>query len=136
VPPSREVPVVISVDDSEPRLAELIEERKDYFARLCRARDLEVGVRLDRPDGSIPVVVGRHELFVPLEELVDLKEERARLEKEIDQKEKFLAGIRKKLQNEQFLTRAPADVVSREQQKEEDALAEIQRLKINLAELT
>jgi valyl-tRNA synthetase len=135
VPPSRDVTVIISVDEAQPRLVELIEARKDYFAHLCRASDVTVGIGLERPDASIPVVVGRHQLFIPLEGLTDLGEERDRLQKEIDQKEKFLMGIRKKLQNEQFLSRAPADVVGREQQKEDDAIVEIARLRANLDEL-
>ncbi|MFV1979837.1 MAG: valine--tRNA ligase [Rhodothermia bacterium] len=135
VPPSKDVSVVISVDAGQPDLATLIEARKDYFARLCRASDVTVGIGLEKPEASIPIVVGRHEVFVPLEGLIDLDEERRRIQKEIDQKKKFLEGIRRKLQNEQFLDRAPADVVAREHAKEDDAVVEIARLRANLAEL-
>jgi len=44
--------------------------------------------------------------------------------------------VRKKLQNPQFLEKAPAEVVARERQKEQDARAELERLQANLAALS
>ena len=78
VPPSHDVRVLISVDDSEPDLIEAIDTHRDYFSKLCNASDVTVGSGLERPDASIPVVVGRHEMYIPLEGLIDLDEERAR----------------------------------------------------------
>ena len=45
---------------------------------------------------------------------VDLDQERKRIAKEIGKTEKELAGIEKKLSNEKFLERAPAELVERE----------------------
>ena len=73
---------------------------------------------------------------MPLADVIDLEQERARLEKEIAQKERFLESVRKKLQNPQFLEKAPAEVVARERQKEQDARAELERLQANLAALS
>ena len=74
-------------------------------------------------------------MFVPLAGLVDLDHERLRLTREIEQKEKFLTSVHRKLQNEQFVMRAPAEVVEKERQKERDATAELHRLRANLEEL-
>jgi len=51
------------------------------------------------------------------------------------QKEGFLAGVERKLANEQFVSRAPEDVVARERSKADDARADLVRLKASLAEL-
>ncbi|NNE69345.1 MAG: hypothetical protein HKN29_03150, partial [Rhodothermales bacterium] len=67
--------------------------------------------------------------------MVDLGEERDRLQKEIDQKTKFLEGIRRKLQNENFVSRAPAEVVEKERQKAKDTQAEVEKLNATLADL-
>ena len=67
--------------------------------------------------------------------MIDLDVERERLRKDIEQKTRFLAGVRGKLGNEQFVSKAPADVVERERQKEQDAVAEISRLQANLDNL-
>jgi valyl-tRNA synthetase len=72
---------------------------------------------------------------VPLAGMVDLDQERDRLGKEIAQKETFLLSVQGKLRNQQFVDRAPADVVERERQKERDATAELRRLRANLEDL-
>ena len=64
------------------------------------------------------------EVFVPLAGMIDLGAERARLSKEIGQKEAFLRGVEGKLGNEGFVARAPADVIARERQKADDARAD------------
>jgi valyl-tRNA synthetase len=67
--------------------------------------------------------------------MIDLDVERSRLRKEIDQKEQFLAGVDRKLRNQQFLNKAPADVVERERAKAADAGAELRRLRESLADI-
>jgi hypothetical protein len=57
------------------------------------------------------------EVFLPLEDLVDVDRERARLAGEIRRLGEQLSGTEKKLKNEAFVTRAPADVVEREREK-------------------
>lgn len=133
VAPSKRIPVTINLTSE--RLAETVATYGRYFERMAGASELSVGVGLEKPAGSAAVVVGRHEVFVPLSGLVDLGEERARLEKEIAQKAQFLAAVEKKLRNEQFVSRAPAEVVARERQKAADAEAELEKLRANLEEL-
>ena len=67
--------------------------------------------------------------------MVDLDQERERLGKEIEQKERFLAGVQRKLQNQLFVAKAPTVVVEKERQKERDATAELKRLRASLDEL-
>jgi valyl-tRNA synthetase len=74
-------------------------------------------------------------VFVPLAGMIDLDQERERLRKEIEEKERFLEGVEKKLNNPQFVNKAPDEVVDRERQKKEDATAELDRLRTNLADL-
>ena len=68
-------------------------------------------------EAAISVIDGEGggvEVALPLAGLVDLDQERKRIAKEIGKTEKELAGIEKKLSNEKFLERAPADLVERE----------------------
>ncbi|RMH52829.1 MAG: valine--tRNA ligase, partial [Bacteroidetes bacterium] len=114
---------------------EALRRHARYFDRLARVTDLTVGSGLARPAACASVVVGRAEVFVPLAGMIDLDQERERLAREIEQKERFLTGVQKKLANPQFVTKAPAEVVERERQKERDATAELKRLRASLAEL-
>jgi valyl-tRNA synthetase len=70
----------------------------------------EVGAHSVLPDGS--------SVFVPLGDTIDVDKECARLNGELERFEKQLAGVARKLTNEQFLARAPEDVVNREKDKE------------------
>lgn len=96
VPPGREIRALINVPETEAEEVAHLEAHRDYFARLARVGELTVGVGLERPKASATVVVGRYEVYVPLADVIDLEQERARLEKEIAQKERFLESVRKK----------------------------------------
>ena len=74
-------------------------------------------------------------MFVPLAGMIDLEQERERLRSEIEEKEGFLESVEKKLNNRQFVNKAPDEVVERERKKKEDATAELKRLRTNLADL-
>jgi valyl-tRNA synthetase len=80
--------------------------------------------------GAHAVLKNGVELFVPLEGVIDLDRERMRLREEIAKLEGLHAGTSKKLDNEAFVARAPADVV----QKERDRLAQLaeQRTKLGV----
>ena len=102
---------------------------------MASVTDLTVEPAAEKPKASASVVVGRCEVFVPLAGMIDLEQERERLRKEIEEKEGFLKSVEQKLNNEQFVTKAPNEVVERERQKKKDATAELERLQDNLADL-
>lgn len=135
VSPGKEIAAIVNLPAEANGLVQSFNTNSQYFAKLARVSDLTVGSEQPKPPASASVVIKQHEVFVPLAGMVDLDQERARLEKAIEQKEKFLTGIERKLQNEKFVSRAPADVVERERQKARDASDELQRLHANLNEL-
>ncbi|MEM1114974.1 MAG: valine--tRNA ligase [Bacteroidota bacterium] len=133
VPPSQRIEAVVATGDRY--TAESLERARDYAERLAGLGALEIGVGLDKPAASATVVVGPHEVYVPLAGMIDLDVERARLGKEIEAKRQFLGAVEKKLRNEAFTSRAPEAVVEKERQKAADAKAEIEALEANLADL-
>src|SRR5690606_5042244 len=69
---------------------------------------------VDRPEHTGPlgrVPVTGADLYIPLTGLIDLDEERARLQRELDRAQQEAARARGKLANEAFVTKAPAHVV-------------------------
>jgi len=136
VAPSKEIQAIINLPQGESGLADSLIAHRRYFERLARVTDLNVGSGIEKPSASASVVVGRYEVFIPLAGMLDLEVERERLRKEIEQKSRFLEGVQRKLRNEQFITRAPAEVVERERAKERDAHEELARLEANLKELS
>ena len=125
----------VDAQEAQTRLNRYKQTFIPYAERAAKLNNLRYSDDDNRPPASASVVIGPHQVFVPLTGLIDLEHERERLTREIEQKEKFLTGVQRKLQNEQFVARAPAEVVEKERQKERDASAELHRLRANLEEL-
>ena len=84
---------------------------------------------------STGFIVGTVKVTVPLEGFVNTDEEKTKLEAELAYQRKFLAGVRGKLGNANFVAHAPEAVVANERKKEADALARIETLEASLAAL-
>ena len=77
--------------------------------------------------------VGTLECFIPLEGSVDMEAEKAKLEEELRYAKGFLQSVRKKLENERFVSNAPEKVIAMERKKEADALEKISLLEKSLS---
>lgn len=89
----------------------------------------------DKTADASGFMVGTDEFAVPVGDLIDVKAEIEKAEKELQHLEGFLIGIRKKLSNENFVAHAPEAVVAREKKKESDSIEKIAALKAQLEEL-
>ena len=132
---NQDIAALVNLPQESDGLEEAVETNKSYFAKLAGVTDLTVGKDQDKPKASASVVIREHEVFVPLAGMIDLEQERERLRSDIEEKETFLRSVESKLANEQFVTKAPDEVVERERQKGRDARAELARLRANLNEL-
>jgi len=103
---------------------------------LSRAELHFVDDASDAPSESVATAVLPHaQVIVSLAGLLDVGAERARLEKEISETEQYVSRIDAKLSNEQFRSRAPADVVSAEEERRATAQTRLEGLKRALSEL-
>ncbi len=111
--------------------ASLLESHRDYILQMAR---LESVSRL-RPDHDLhstaSAVVEGVELFVPLADLIDLEVERRRLDREIERLMKQIEASRRKLSNEDFLQKAPAQVVQMEKEKLQNLSEKLVKLQKN-----
>ena len=71
------------------------------------------------PESAVSIPLEKAVVYIPLDQLVDLAKEKARLEKERDSLSKELERVAKKLSNQGFLAKAPQAVVEEERVKEE-----------------
>ena len=78
---------------------------------------------------SASFISGATEYSIPLEGNINVEEEKAKLNKELQHLEGFLAGVRKKLSNEKFVANAPEKVIALERKKEADSLEKIAAIK-------
>jgi valyl-tRNA synthetase len=108
------VPVVIRGTNAQ---LDLIERLADQIRPLARIGELTLARDGSRPAVAASAVVEGAEVFLPLEGLVDLDEERGRLAREADKLLTELESCKKKLRNQDFLHKARPDVVERERQR-------------------
>ena len=131
VPPSKRPHLYIVTEERE-----AFENGRDYLCRLAYAG--EVIVSDDVPadaDKMVSIVTKDARCFLPMSELVDLDKERERLEKELAKNRGFLENQRRKLSNESFVSRAPANVVATERERAEKLEALIANLEESLRQL-
>ncbi len=88
-----------------------------------------------QPPQSVGFVVQSDECALPMEGLIDVAEERAALQKDLDYTRGFLRSVDKKLSNERFVQNAPAAVIEAERKKAADARAKIKALEESLDRL-
>ena len=85
-------------------------------------------------DASV-FMVGTDSFAVPLGNLIDVKAEIEKLEKELAHLEGFLKGVKAKLSNENFVAHAPEAVIAKERKKQSDSEEKIETIKANIEEL-
>lgn len=123
VPPSRKAKVYVAT-----KFPKTFEDGKAFFEKLASASEVEVAESFDI-DGAVTIVTADAKIYIPMDELVDKEAELARLNKELAQVKKFLAQSEGKLNNQGFVSKAPAAVVDkvREQaEKEREKIAMIE----------
>lgn len=126
IAPSRSIQATIAVRDEA--LRTLISTNADYVERLARVEKLQLVDSLSKGKGYVRTVVGNAEVEVPLEGLIDVEQERKRLNSEIAKLNGEQQGLRKRLANPEFVTKAAPDVVATTKAREEEITGQISRL--------
>ena len=88
-----------------------------------------------KAEGAASFMVGTTEYAVPLGNLINVEEELKKLEADLKYQEGFLMSVMKKLSNEKFVSKAPANVIEMERKKQADAETKIAALKESIAAL-
>jgi len=115
ISPSVNLAAMVQTRDSNIKTA--FEQHRDIITNLAKLNAFSVNESTARPKSSATAVVGGATIFIPLEGIIDFSRETRRLEKEMNKLEKELAAVLKKLENENFLNKAPHDVVEQVQAK-------------------
>ena len=115
IAPRETVPVAVRCSESS---KELLEPMKESFISLAQADVVAVGSAVKPFETDAPLAIPSIDIdvHVDLEKFIDIGAELARLDKLMTQITKQIAGKVAKLSNENFVSRAPEDVVQRERQ--------------------
>ena len=113
------IPLVLAGASAESKAR--AERWAEFIKRLARVSDISSAAAA--PKGSVQLVVRGEVAGLPLKGVIDLAAERARLAKEMQKADADIARVDAKLNNPNFMARAPEVVVEEEQEKREEALA-------------
>ena len=128
VPPSRKAKILIVTQTPD-----IYAGGRDFIMRLAYASEVEVQAQSPEDlKGMVTVATHNATLYLPLAELVDIRQELERIAKEKTKAEENLARIEKK-QNESFVSKAPEAVVNAEREKADKARALIAKLEESAA---
>lgn len=118
------------------RYRSLLLEERPYIEKLSWAEPVVIrDIAEEKPSSSLTALVGEIEIYLPLEGIVDLTQEIARLEKNIKDLEEDLGKVVAKLSNDTFLKRAPLEIVQKEKNKREELSSRRGKLLSRLDEL-
>ncbi len=124
VPPSAKIAMVLKDAAAESRAR--LERNRDVIMTLARLDSAHAAGEL--PKGSAQFVLGEATVALPLGDVIDFAKERTRLEKELKKAQDEIARFDAKLGNEQFVSRAPEEVLTEQREKRADAIALAARL--------
>ncbi len=126
IPMSKPIPVLFFNGDDKDRTR--LDEHRALLEFLVRPESM---VWLEAGESKPPAsthLVGDMQLLVPLSGLIDKQAEVARLDKEIERKEKDLSRTQGKINNPNFIAKAPDDVVQKERDKLDAIISALDKL--------
>lgn len=130
-PMSSAIDIMIQLDNSKDK--HILLDNRDYVENFLHPKSLVVDTNVVATKLAKSAVIAGAQIFVPLAELVDLSEEIAKMDKEIDHLQEEVKRCKTKLANKGFVAHAPEAVIEKEKAKQADYESQlagaVQRLK-------
>lgn len=131
--PGKKIPAIMLVSED---LREVVAHNDSYIKLLGGIDNLELRpLNGEKPENAMAAVVTGIEVYLPLAGLIDVEKETQRLSKELAAMEKDLQRAGGKLNNAEFLAKAPEDVIAKERAKYEELSGKIEAVKKRMAYL-
>tara|TARA_Y100001970_G_scaffold87232_1_gene110070 strand:- start:8259 stop:10874 length:2616 start_codon:yes stop_codon:yes gene_type:complete len=106
-----------------------------HLKHLLNINKIEVGSDITKPSQSATIVIKNLEIFLPLKGLIDFDKELLRLKTKMNDLESRMNNIKKKLDNENFISKAPKNVVDHEKNKYQSYMNDFEKIKSNYLNL-
>jgi valyl-tRNA synthetase len=124
VPAGAKIPMLLTGANAV--AAERLARNRDVILSLARLTSADVADAI--PGGSAQFVLEEATVALPLGDVIDFAKERTRLEKDLKKAEEEIARFDAKLSNEQFVSRAPEEVLAEQREKRAEAASLATRL--------
>ena len=115
IAPSVKLPALIKTDS--PAAETILRDNAGHIRVLARLDRLETGIHLKKPGGSATAIKKSLEIYIPLKGVLNVSAEIDRLIKERKKVEVSIDTLNKKLLNDDFLRKAPQEIIDKEKAK-------------------
>ena len=136
----KEIDIMIHIPTAEKKYIDIFNESNDEISKIIR--NLRIGVKtlsIEISDEEVPDAIHRTvgflNIYILFERFIDTAKEKIRIEKEIENIEKFVASLTERLGNETFVAKAPEQVISQQRESLAKKQAELVELKKHLESL-
>ena len=130
ISPSASIDVLLQSDDDS--LRKILSVNDDIIIDLAGLKSFSAAKLGKRPKKAATTVVSGAIMYISLEGIIDFSKEKERLEKELAKLQSEIAASVKKLRNDDFLSKAPADIVEKVREKHQVFIEKQQKLMTNL----
>ena len=129
VPPASTAGMIINHEGKD---LSVLQRYERIIRVLCNIGEISYEKNIAKPDQAAVAVIRDIEIFIPLGGLVDLQVEKKRFLKRHDELSNIIKNAQAKLNNQDFLERAPENVVQKEKLKLDDLVKELAKIASNL----
>ncbi len=133
VPPDKKASAVFKTKNE--RIISIAQREINNIKALAKLDRVEIDGDYNPENSDASAILKDLEIYVPLKDLIDVEKERIRIKKEIDRITSDLDRIEKKLSNENFLKKAPQDIILKEKKKQDEAGQILEKLNESLSKL-
>lgn len=118
----------VSIKTFSPAAEKILKENIKYIKDLAKTDKIDIGLNIHKPEFSATAVKRTMEIYVPLKGILNIDAEVNRLGKDAAKIEESITFLNKKLLNEDFLKRAPEEIVEKERAKYEKFISVKQKI--------
>ena len=104
---------------------------KAHLEYLLNVQNIFTGTDIEKPEKSATCVINNIEIFLPLKGLIDINKELSRLEFKMHELDGRIKNVNKKLSNDNFIKRAPGNIVAHEKEKYNNYINDYNKIKEN-----
>ena len=125
----------VTVQSAEDPIRQTIDQYRDLITNLARIKSFAVEPLGEKPAHAATTIIGGATIFVSLEGIIDFEKESRRLEKSIKKVTTEITPVVKKLGNQNFLNKAPEEVVTKVKEKHAQLLEKLHKLESTLEKI-
>ncbi len=132
IDPQTSISAVLNVE--EVKTEKLLRENEELIKRMSKISKIDIG-KLAKPKNAAASVVGRVEIYIPLEGLIDFAKEKDRLSKEADRMASEIKAITGRLKDKNFTAKAPKEIIEKQKTHKNELEIQLEKIKGNLKEI-